>query len=336
MDTQRSPLVSVIIPTYNAAEFLAEAIQSALNQTYRNCEIIVVDDGSTDGTEMLLQAFGQQVKYVRQGNRGPSAARNTGIRLAQGEYLCFLDADDVWRATKVEAQVSFMEAYRDIGMVFCDEEEVDGEKVINGSLLRKSQFYPEIVAQSPISGAYQKLLIENFIPTSMVMLKRECLGKAGLFDEALRVSEDRDLWSRVAAHYRIAGLPTILGQKRAHPNNISSKVELTLRSRIRVWHKARRLFPALAPAAIVDGLLAQGHLELGYLLLTMGQCKEAPKSALQSLWYAVRRLVAGGSMSHSLPSYRWRMAIALVPLTMMGWLLTQSLSRSSNSLFKKR
>jgi glycosyltransferase involved in cell wall biosynthesis len=331
MDSGQAPLVSIIIPTYNAAEFVAQAVQSVLEQAYRHYELIVVDDGSTDDTKGALQAFDGQIRYLYQPNRGPSAARNAGIRIARGQYICFLDADDWWVPNKLEAQVDFITGHCNIGLVFSDAEEVDAHKVLHGSLLARSRFYPEIMSQTPIQEAFRKLLGQNFITTSTVMVRRECFVKAGLFDESLRVCEDTDMWLRIAANFGIAALPLIVGWKRAHSGNISRNTELMLRCRIKVWKHAQRRFPEHNPAIILNPRFANTHLQLGRHLLLTGRCKEARQEGLRSLSYAVRHVVTERSLKKSIPNYRWSLALALIPLTLMGWSAVQALWRLRNS-----
>src|SRR5207247_5047091 len=119
-----------------------------------------------------------------------------------------------------------------------------------------STFYAGIVSQIPLRDAFRKLVVENFIPTSSVMVRKECLLKAGLFDEALQNAEDRDMWLRVSADSGIACLPQVLAKKRSHGTNISTRTELTLTSRVTVWDKARRQHPTLVPGSLYNCLLA--------------------------------------------------------------------------------
>ncbi len=335
MENWQTPLVSVVIPTYNSARFIAQAVQSVLAQAYHRYEIIVINDGSTDETKEVLRKFDSHIQYLYQENRGPAAARNAGIKVAQGEYICFLDADDVWLPNKLEVQLAFIEKNREVGLIFSDEEEWDGEKVLHRSLLAKMLFRSDVLSQMPIQKAFRKLLIEDFIPTSMVMVRKACFAKAGLFDESLKVSEDRDMWCRIAAYFGIACLPLILGKKRVHESNISDNAELTHRSRIKLWENKRLQFPSLAPADVLDNLLADACLQLGYILLAKDQRKEARQAGWRSLTYAIRHIIKRRSADRSLPCYRWCLAIGLLPLTFLRWSITQSLWRVRNSLLAK-
>src|SRR5579864_8740685 len=119
-DGHGAPQVSVVIPAYNAARFLGDAIQSVLNQTYSNFEVVVVNDGSTDDTESVVRSFGDRLFYVKQANKGVSAARNEGIKRARGQYVAFLDSDDVWLPTKLAEQIPFLEQNPEVGLVYSD------------------------------------------------------------------------------------------------------------------------------------------------------------------------------------------------------------------------
>ena len=125
----QDPLVSIIIPSWNTAAYVGEAVDSALAQTYPNIEIIVVDDGSTDNTKELLQPYADagKIHYVYQANKGLAGARNTGIRMAKGEYIAFLDDDDEWLPAKLDRQVAFLDADHSVSMVFCKEWLMDAE-----------------------------------------------------------------------------------------------------------------------------------------------------------------------------------------------------------------
>jgi glycosyltransferase involved in cell wall biosynthesis len=315
MENKQTPLVSVVTPTYNSGNFIAQAIQSVLEQTYQHHEVIVIDDGSTDETKDVLRGFNSYIKYLYQENRGPSAARNAGIRAARGKYICFLDADDLWVANKLEVQLAFMEHHCDIGLVFSDFEEFDADRILRGSFLAEKVFRYDIVSEIPIREAFMKLVMENFIPTSTIMVRKECFEKVGLFDESLRSVEDRDMLLRIAAHFGIACIPLVLSKKRVHGSNISGDRELANRSLIKVLEKNRRLFSNLAPATVWRKRLAYSYLGLGYQLLYTNQKKEARQVAIQSLTYVV---TTG--------------AFRLILLTFMGWPVIQFLRRIKREL----
>nr|WP_298122800.1 glycosyltransferase [uncultured Pseudoxanthomonas sp.] len=189
--------VSVIIPTYNRRDLLPRAIDSVLAQTRSIDEIIVVDDGSTDGTADMLQArYGERVKHVWQSNAGVSAARNHGLRLARGRYLALLDSDDEWLPEKTALQVAFLESRPDFGMVVCDVERIDGDYRHIDVFHRR-----DVIRED---GWALRWLLHNpaLIPAS-VMLRRQVVDQLGGFDETLRTAEDLEFHLRVARHWPI-------------------------------------------------------------------------------------------------------------------------------------
>jgi glycosyltransferase involved in cell wall biosynthesis len=325
------PLVSVIIPTYDSARFIADAVRSVMAQTYPCHEVIVIDDGSGDETAEIVRGLTGQIRYRRQEHRGVAAARNAGIKIARGQYICFLDADDLWTPDKLELQVEFMAAHSDVGLAFADAEESEDRTILKSSIVETTTFHAAIVSQVPLQDAFTKLVQENFIPTSSVMIRKDCFLRAGLFDESLRVVEDRDMWLRVAAAFEIACLPKILARKRRHGANISARTELTARSRIMVWEKARRRFPSLAPAAVYNKLLASTYQELGYIQLSQADGSAARRSGMASLNHAMRYVVA----TKALFPYRWLLSVGLIPLSFISWPLVRSLWQARNHITRR-
>ena len=299
------PKISVVIPTYNSAKFVGASLESALQQSCDDYEIIVVDDGSTDNTASIVRAFPAPVRYVAQTNQGPAAARNTGIREARGEYVCFLDADDSWKPNKLRTQLDFMDAHPHVGLVFADEEEFDEGGVHCASLVSKSRFFSDISGSHIVDGAFHKLLEENFIPTSTVMIRRQCFERTGLFDVGLKGPEDRDLWSRIAVSFPVAYIPLVLGRKRVVPGSVSHNVETTLRSRIILWTKAHKCFPELAPRRRVNPLLAATHGQLAFVLLDRDQLREARSHAARSIMLSRK-------------PYEWMLAVGAIVFSFAG------------------
>lgn len=191
------PEVSVIIPTWNRRELLLHAVRSVLAQTRAVEEIIVVDDGSTDGSGEALQAeFGDRVLCIRQANAGVSVARNRGLAIARGRYLALLDSDDEWLPEKTARQVEWLEAHADFGMVLCDVERIDAERRRIDFLGRR--------AILPEDGWVLPWVLANpaLAPVS-AMFRREVYEDVGGFDESLRTAEDLDFHLRVARRWQI-------------------------------------------------------------------------------------------------------------------------------------
>ncbi len=231
--------VSVIIPAYNSAQFIAETIQSVLAQTYADFEIIVVDDGSTDTTLDVLSSFGEQIKVLAKPNGGPASARNLAIRNASGEYIAFLDADDLWMPEKLAEQVAFLETHPEVGMTYSEAlmfSEVGGEKQIRG----KIGFTGET--------SFCHLLLGDHIPNSTVMMRRECVDKIGWLNEsrALVAVEDYEYWLRLAKAFPIRAIAKPLAYYRVHANNLmgdGENIERSLRLPIIALNETEKLFP---------------------------------------------------------------------------------------------
>lgn len=206
-------LISVIIPTYNHAHYLVEAVNSALAQSYPYVEILVVDDGSTDNTAAVMQRYGNRVRYIQQENRGLSGARNSGILAAQGEYIALLDADDFWDTTYLQHVHAALATDSSLGAIYTGTRFVDA----NG----KAQAQPG-VATVPADRLYDRLLDGEFFAPSAVLVRRRVLADVGLFDLDLRASEDWEIWLRVARAYPFGGIAQPLLNYRVHGNNMSS------------------------------------------------------------------------------------------------------------------
>ncbi|NIT04308.1 glycosyltransferase [Candidatus Saccharibacteria bacterium] len=211
---RKQPLVSVIIPAYNAAQFLPETIESALKQTYKNIEVIVVDDGSTDNTEEVVKKY--PVRYIKiEHSGGPATPRNEGVHKAKGELVAFLDSDDVWLSKKLEKQVDFLRK-RDFDFVSCDAVIIDED----GKKLRKSYLGGRKIPEGEVfSSLYQ----DNFIITSATLARKTVLIDAGLFDSSVNLVgvEDYDLWLRVAAKSRFGFHPGQLVLYRERSTSLS-------------------------------------------------------------------------------------------------------------------
>jgi glycosyltransferase involved in cell wall biosynthesis len=215
-----SDLVSVIIPTYNRAKYIGEAIESVLAQTYSPIEIIVVDDGSTDNTCEIVAKYEPRVRYVYQNNAWCGAARNNGIRLATGKYTAFLDSDDLWLPEKLERDVEFLENHPKIGVVYSNCEFINAE----GQVIKQQR------RQSLNGWITSELLQSNPIITCTLTVRSEILRVVGGFREEREISEDWELWVRLSTRTQFAHLDCITAQKRDHPANIISDAKAIERS----------------------------------------------------------------------------------------------------------
>ena len=216
-DMPAEPRVSVILPTFNRGWVVTEAVESVLDQDYANLELIVIDDGSTDGTKGLLSRFGDRIAVIRQVNRGVSAARNAGIRASSGELIALLDSDDTWLPGKVTAQVSFFSNHPDA--LVCQTQEIwirNGVRVNPGKRHRKQA-----------GMIFERSLALCLVSPSAVMMRSSLLDEVGLFDETLPACEDYDLWLRIAWKHPIRLIDRPLVVKRGgHPDQLSRMPEL--------------------------------------------------------------------------------------------------------------
>lgn len=207
------PKVSVIIPAYNHAKYIRHCIDSVLAQTYQDREIIVVDDGSTDGTLDVLHSYGASIKVIPQKNKGTQAARNTGVQASSGDYIALLDSDDVWLPNKLERQVKLFEKNPSLGLVYSLAYVIDA----TGKVLSDG-----IPIGAPISNprlAFEELLMEDKVPALTAVIRRACLDKVGFFDEAFVGAGDWDLWLRIAANWPVECVPEPLALYRVHHHN---------------------------------------------------------------------------------------------------------------------
>jgi len=217
---------SIIIPTHNGDQYIGQTVDSALAQTYGDVEVIVVDDGSTDDTRQVLAQYGSQICYIHQENRGPAAARNVGFAAAQGEYLLFLDSDDLIPPDKLTRQINFLEAHPNYQIVYSAWQFIssDGARIIGE------------VRPGKEGNLLKDILCRSFVIVSpgAVVLRRECLEKGGLFDESLALmgSEDTDLWLRLAtAGYTFGYINQPLLQYRVRRGSMSSRITRQIYSR---------------------------------------------------------------------------------------------------------
>lgn len=209
-----SPVVSVVTPTYNRAGFLPQAIESVLQQTFGDFELIVVDDGSTDDTPHLMDRYlrDTRVRYFKQSNQGQSVARNRGIEEARGEYICFLDSDNAWREKKLEQSLEVFRHNPEFHVVYGDYMVIDAE----GNELGVNQM------RRYTGRVTAHLLKDNFVSMNTTMTRSLCFQQMGGFDEKDRLTEDYGLWLRFSTRYRFYYLDQILGYYRVMDGQISS------------------------------------------------------------------------------------------------------------------
>jgi glycosyltransferase involved in cell wall biosynthesis len=223
-------MFSVVIPSYNREKVVVRAINSILNQTYQDFEIIVVDDGSKDNTEGVVRAINDnRIKYVRQDNAGACVARNTGIKNARGKYVSFLDSDDEWFPQMLEKQLEQYQADEEVGCVYSDLQVKTGNGDVHSfgkPFVVKGNCYAEILRQGYMA------------PTSVLSAKRECFGKVGLFDVSLPASQDDDMCFKLSKFYKVGLIPDIMATMNVEQiNRISNNPKRVADGWWMLWNK---------------------------------------------------------------------------------------------------
>lgn len=235
-----SPKVSVIVATYNRAHCIQETLDSILRQRFRDYELIVVDDGSTDATRKVLEAYGSQLRYVYQENAGPSAARNKGVHHAKAPWLAFQDSDDVWLPDHLETLHAYAKDHPNCGMVFA-----------NGAYLGSPVKQQKTIISQKKSRrlADQGVRLVDLFDKSIVRLQAALISQkayqvAGGHDESLRICMDLDLSFRLLMHAPVAYLDHVVFLYRKHDGNIGRNEEVRLTENIRVIQKLIQQFPS--------------------------------------------------------------------------------------------
>lgn len=261
------PLVSVVIPTYNRAGCVCDAIDSVLAQSYSDLEIIVVDDGSTDETRQLLVRYGDKIRYFYQENAGVSSARNRGIKEALGEWIAFLDSDDEWVPEKLKKQLQCLDRYPDACGVVCDSEIFAGEAVKSLFDLRglSSKRDPSWLENRPLA-----LLLDVQFFTPSWVFSRNAISSAGWFDESISLYEDIDFSARVALEgsWCVVNEPLVRVMRKSACNLSEQHVNDKLRTPRNLILIYRRLLDSPNLIArerqLLRKRLAAQHFSLGY------------------------------------------------------------------------
>jgi len=279
-ESMHSPRVSVIVPTYNYARFLPRALDSVLAQTWRDYEIIVVDDGSTDDTPEVAKAYGERIHYLRKENGGAATARNTGILAARGELLAFLDADDAWVPEKLARQVEYLDRHPEFGMVYSDmAHHVAGRKVHDAYLRERG--YSKVAE----GWIFDNLLRQCFIFTPTVMARRKCFDTVGLHDPELRTCQDVDMWLRIADRFMIGFIDAPLAVRHEHGDNSTRNWDNYLGNPIKMFLKLNASQADPARRAIFRERLRDMYFDLGWHQFRTGRMKQCRASMRESLRY---------------------------------------------------
>jgi glycosyltransferase involved in cell wall biosynthesis len=273
--------VSVVIPAYNAAPFIGRTLDAVLSQSFTDLEVIVVDDGSTDRTREVVSALGPPVALIEGPRRGVSLARNTGVHQARGEYIAFMDHDDLWEPPKIARQVQALDAEPRAALVFTQARLLEDG--------RSRRVFPAIPdPASFLVRAYENLVHENYIPMSSVMVRRACLpGRdgSGPFDPRLRLAEDWDLWLRLARDHAFLFIPEPLTGYVIVPGRATERMADLRLEDLAVFQQQLRASPWLVASdpARCKATLYRLREEAGYWLLREGRRREARRE-LRAAW----------------------------------------------------
>jgi glycosyltransferase involved in cell wall biosynthesis len=231
--SNRTPTVSVIVPAYNAARYIGEALASVFAQTFPDFEVILVNDGSPDTNELeqVIEPYRKQINYIKRQNGGPSAARNTAILHARGDYVAFLDGDDLWLPDYLSVQLNALHENPALDLIYADA------LLFGDSALAGRTYMQTCPSRGPVT--FESLLVEDCaVPTSCALARRRSLVDVGLFDESLMTSEDFDLWLRLAFHGGHIGYQQrVLARHRLHATSLAASSTRMLQSQIRVLRK---------------------------------------------------------------------------------------------------
>ncbi len=216
MSRKDFPKISILIPVFNGTNYLGEAIDSALSQTYSNYEVIVIDDGSTDQTWQVIQSYGSHLRGIRKENGGVASALNRGIQEARGDYIAWLSHDDLFLPNKLERQIIFLQGNPQFQACYTDYYLIDARGNLTGEI--QSPWYPRL-------QAIRVLFRRGYINGSTMVIKRTCFDRIGLFSAKWRYTQDTEMWLRLLEHFEIGRVPEKLGKLRFHPEQGSRNVE---------------------------------------------------------------------------------------------------------------
>jgi glycosyltransferase involved in cell wall biosynthesis len=278
---------TIILPCYNGARWVSRAIESILDQTYENFELLIIDDGSTDNSKATIAPHlrDERVRYIYQSNKGFSVAINNGIKASNGSLIGFIGQDDLWMPNKLELQMKYLNKHVDVDLVFSDYYSIDPQ----GQILR------EIKASVPTFRTRQevitRLFLGNFIGFETVLIKRKCFDEVGFFDERMTAFSDHDMWLRIIGSLNIGYFNQSLVKKREHDLQLSKDgLCIALRDEFLIVQKAIYHYPFLKKVESKKLFLL--YYALGIALLQKGHYQEAKKELIKAIVYQPWQLKA--------------------------------------------
>jgi glycosyltransferase involved in cell wall biosynthesis len=270
------PKISVIIPAYNAIKYLPNSLESVFQQTFIDWEVLIINDGSTDEIEKWASEIADpKVRLVSLSHQGVSVARNCGISLSKGEYIAFLDADDLWEATKLEKQVNYLDSHLNIGLVYTWTAFVDESGKATG----------RVSSSSAEGKIWLQLLEDEVIPcVSTVMIRRDCFDCVGMFEPKLTHAEDLELWVRIAKKYPVTVIKEVLTQYRRHSSNTSKNHDKMLQGLHKVIEQVFTSLP-LESLYLRNRIYSNLFVSWGWLSIDEGNSQQAAKYRQQAFWH---------------------------------------------------
>lgn len=315
-----TPSISVVIPTFNRARFIGAAVQSIRDQSHACAEIVIVDDGSTDDTAQVVAALGDGIRYVKQTNAGPAAARNRGILEATGDLVAFLDTDDRWLPDKTALQVDILRRNPSVALVSADMaiEDGAGTRLVDSNfVLRHLQTLFADLDGQPVPDAPRLLLRVNYINTSTVLARRDVLLAMNGFDTRLRYGEDLELWLRIAARHAIACVPSVQEIRVEHASNVTKSIEPMLLGYVRMAEVMSEWAADLMPkwGMCSDQYISNCLADLGYWYFSQNRMNESRRALTRSLQrtITIRALIywtASGTPAYVINFFRSAKAIS--------------------------
>ena len=292
------PAVSVVVATYNRARFLPETIESVLQQRYRDFELIVVDDGSTDDTQSVLRAYRDRIRSFYQENSGPAAARNLGIRNSRGRWIAIQDSDDLCTPDHLEVLFGFLEKNPACGMVFANGAYLGGTEHFRETIIPKKKSVRLAREGVRLVDLFEKSIVR----LQAALISKECLEAIGGHDERLRICMDLDLAFRMFMRYPVAYLDQVVFLYRKHEGNIGRNQDLRLLENIQVIEKLLREFPT-ARELLGKRRIAQ-RTAYRYYRLAKGRWKAGDRGGARE---AIRKAISicPFSMKYRLYQLRW-------------------------------
>jgi len=269
--------VSVVLTCYNGARWISAATESILAQTYKNFELVVIDDGSTDNSKEIVSSYlcDERVRYIYQENRGFSAAVNRGIKEGKGDLIGFVGQDDLWLHNKLEVQVKYLNEHEDVDVFHSNYCFINSE----GKIIKVRDI--KIPSFSSRKKLIEYLFLNNFMGFETVLAKKKCFDEVGFFDERMVAFSDHDIWLRIAGKFNIAYIDLPLVKKREHELQLSKTgIERGLKDKFLMVNKAIHQYPFLKK--VERKKLASLYYTLGTVMLQKGDNKKAKQEFLKS------------------------------------------------------